>query len=315
MAKKIIRVKLKSRLNIIDYNKVFRNLILCGENLTEIPNNIGNYGDLELVRLTANSIDSLPQSIGNLGNLIELHVNCNYLISLPDSISNLSKLKILYLNHNYLLKLPQDIGNLDRLEQLNLSNNKLKALPDSIGNLAKLVELDLSSNRLISLPDSMTQLFKLTHLYLSGNSLSDLSLLRGIPNLHYVEFNGVVLPRRYWWKLSDWQPDWLQEEKDPQVRQMLIDHFGYQKICKELNIRSLDKWRGYNLLKIENVEQLYDRDGDPIPKSKPIALLKMTCPSTAHTHILRVPPEMTSAEAAITWANHGVHPDQFINQS
>jgi leucine-rich repeat protein SHOC2 len=315
MAKKIIRVKLKSRLTIFDYKKVFRNLILCGENLTEIPNNIGNYGDLELVRLTANSIDSLPQSIGNLGNLIELHVNCNYLISLPDSISNLSKLKILYLNHNYLLKLPQDIGNLDRLEELNLSHNQLKALPDSIGNLAKLVELDLTQNRLICLPDTMIQLFKLRRLYLSGNSLSDLTILRKIPNLQYVEFNGVILPRQYWCKLSDWQPKWLQDEKDPQIRQMIVNHFGYQKICKELNIRSLDRWRGYNLLRIENVEQLYDRDGDPIPKSKPIALLKMTCPSTAHTHILRVPPEMTSAEAAITWANHGVHPDQFINQS
>jgi leucine-rich repeat protein SHOC2 len=40
-------------------------------------------------------------------------------------------------------------------------------------------------------------------------------------------------------------------------------------------------------------------------------LLKMTCPSTQHIHILRVPPEMVSAEAAITWVNHGIHPDEF----
>jgi hypothetical protein len=43
-------------------------------------------------------------------------------------------------------------------------------------------------------------------------------------------------------------------------------------------------------------------------------LLKITCPSTQHIHILRVPPEM-SAEAAITWVNHGIHPDEFAVQT
>jgi leucine-rich repeat protein SHOC2 len=311
MLRKIKRAN-KCRFNIIDLKKVFRSLNLAGENLTEIPKNIGDYQDLTMVRLTSNSLDSLPQSIGKLSNLIELHANYNHLIGLPDSFIGLTKLKILYLNNNYLLKLPEDIGNLDRLEELNLSHNQLKAIPDS---MEKLVELDLTQNRLIRLSDSMARLFKLRRLYLSGNPLSNLSLLRKIPNLHHVEFNGVVLPRKYWCKLSDWQPEWLLEEKDPQVRQMLLSFFGYQKICKDLNIRALDRWRGYNLLRIENVEQLYDSDGDPILASKPIALLEMTCPSTAHTHTLRVPPEIESAEAAITWANHGVHPDRFILQS
>ena len=48
---------------------------------------------------------------------------------------------------------------------------------------------------------------------------------------------------------------------------------------------------------------------------QPIVLLKMTCPSTGHIHILRVPPEMTSAAAAITWVNHGIHPDEFTAQT
>jgi leucine-rich repeat protein SHOC2 len=42
-----------------------------------------------------------------------------------------------------------------------------------------------------------------------------------------------------------------------------------------------------------------------------MTLLKMNCPSTGHIHILRVPPEMTSGEAAITWVNHGIHPDRI----
>jgi leucine-rich repeat protein SHOC2 len=42
-----------------------------------------------------------------------------------------------------------------------------------------------------------------------------------------------------------------------------------------------------------------------------MVLLKMICPSTGHIHILRVPPGTINAEAAITWANHGIHPDQI----
>ena len=50
-------------------------------------------------------------------------------------------------------------------------------------------------------------------------------------------------------------------------------------------------------------------------KVEPMVLLKMTCPSTAHIHILRVPLEMMSAETAITWINHGIHPDRFDVQT
>jgi leucine-rich repeat protein SHOC2 len=68
------------------------------------------------------------------------------------------------------------------------------------------------------------------------------------------------------------------------------------------------------LLKINNIERVYDEDSYP-DGTEPIVLLKMTCPSTQHIHILRVPPEMASAEAAITWINHGIHPDEFAVQT
>ncbi|WP_373539707.1 hypothetical protein [Chamaesiphon sp.] len=68
------------------------------------------------------------------------------------------------------------------------------------------------------------------------------------------------------------------------------------------------------MLKIDGVERVYNLRGEPIDR-EPMVLLKMTCPSTAHIHILRVPPEMTSAEAAIKWVNHGIHPDKFSVQT
>jgi leucine-rich repeat protein SHOC2 len=76
----------------------------------------------------------------------------------------------------------------------------------------------------------------------------------------------------------------------------------------------LDNWREYTLLKIDSIETMYSVYGKAIG-TEPMVLLKMTCPSTGHIHILRVPPEMTSAEAAITWVNHGIHPDEFAIQT
>ena len=94
----------------------------------------------------------------------------------------------------------------------------------------------------------------------------------------------------------------------------MLQQIGYERICQELDAIRLDAWREYTLLKIDGIERFYDwRRNINIKES--MVLLKMTCPSTGHIHVLRVPPDMTSAEAAITWVNHGIHPDKFIVQT
>jgi hypothetical protein len=114
--------------------------------------------------------------------------------------------------------------------------------------------------------------------------------------------------------LCEWKSEWLLDEDNVEVRRILVAQIGYERICNELNAISLDTWREYTLLKIDGVEKIYARNGKIIV-TEPMVLLKMNCPSTAHIHILRVPPEMVSAEAAITWVNHGIHPDDFTIQT
>jgi leucine-rich repeat protein SHOC2 len=98
------------------------------------------------------------------------------------------------------------------------------------------------------------------------------------------------------------------------VRRVLMNLVGYDRICESVGAISIDTWREYTLLKIDRVETIRNEDLEPID-TEPMVLLKMTCPSTAHIHILRVPPEMVSAEEAITWVNHGIHPDKFTVQT
>ena len=227
---------------------------------------------------------------------------------------NTKKFKLDFSNRE-LAVLPYDIGNLTYLTELHLRNNKLAVLPESIGDLSNLTILDLGSNQLTRLPDSITRLSKLKLIYLSNNPWTDLSSLQKVPQLESVYCFGVTLPCRYWIKLSNWKAKWLLDENNIEIRQLLIAQIGYEKICDELNAIMLDNWREYNLLKIDGIEKIYDDEDDEPVDKEPMVLLKMTCPSTQHIHILRVPPEMTSAEAAITWVNHGIHPDEFAVQT
>ncbi len=258
-------------------------LDLSNNNLTYLPDNIGNMLSLSKLLLENNWLSTLPHSIGKLTNLKYLRVSINQLSSLPDSMCNLSDLNTLEVEDNQLVILPNRIGNLKNLKYLSLSNNQLDKLPSSISILSSLIGLDIDDN-----------------------PFTDLSILQSIVNLKSTFFLDVSLPRKYWTNLSSWKSEYVLEEQNAEVRRILISQLGYEKIYSDLGALPLDIWREYTLLQLDRFEQI-DRE--------PMLLLKMTCPSTGHIHILRVPPEMTSAEAAITWVNHGIHPDEFAVQT
>ena len=293
------------------------NLNLFGNKLTSLPEFIG-FVNLKILNLSYNQLTRLPNNVGDLFSLRRLFLCGNKLKSLPNDIGNLLNLNTLGLNENQLVSLPDAIGNLIDLTTIHLAHNQLTSLPNEIANLVNLRSLYLQSNKLTSLPESFSNLSNLFYLDLNDNPLVDLSVIQNLENLETVNFLGVVLPRRYWTKFSEWKPKWLLDENNAEIRRVLIEEVGYEKICKELNAVILDTWREYTLLEIAEIEAIYsinsDEDDEPIDR-EPMVLIKMICPSTQHIHILRVPPEMTSAEAAITWVNHGIHPDEFALQT
>lgn len=149
-------------------------------------------------------------------------------------------------------------------------------------------------------------------------------------------YHGVELPPQYG-ELSptQWQSAWVKTEKSVRLRQILMEGIGFTRLCEEIDIADLflqerntglrhfliqgigygrlldklgsqvlDKWREYTLLRIDHnidVEKVY--------------LLKMTCPSTNHIHVIRVPPNTTSARAGATWVNWGIDPEEFIAET
>jgi leucine-rich repeat protein SHOC2 len=266
--------------------------------IQNIPKGICDLTQLKFLDLKYNSLINIPEYIGCLNRLEYLSLEGNKLEYLPDSICNLTELTYLNLYGMRLIELPINFGDLIKLTDLEIEFNRLVKLPDDFGKLIELRWLNFEGSRLNSLPESMKNMLKLESINLEDNPRIDLSPIRDLS----IEVNifGVDLPKRYLTKFSDWEPKWLLDEDNAEIRKVLIEHVGYDRICQKLGVIELDTWREYTLLKIE-----YGVDIEPI------VLLKMICPSTGHIHILRVPPEMDGAESAITWINWGIHPNEI----
>jgi len=133
----------------------------------------------------------------------------------------------------------------------------------------------------------------------------------GKPSIEYwglfncYHWHNVAIPERMGKaNCEHWKPEWLLDEKNSEVRRILLREIGYERAMAKLGATSCDTWREYELLKLHMTDM-------PVEYK----LLKMTCPSTGDIHVLRVPPDTKSAEAGVTWVNHGTHPDSFEKQA
>ena len=151
-------------------------LNLSSNNLTSLPESIGNLTNLKGLDLGWNKLTSL-KGIEKLTNLERLDLGRNELTSLK-GIEKLTNLERLDLGDNELEILPDWIGNLKNLRGLNLSSNNLTSLPESIGNLTNLKGLDLMYNELTDLPESIGNLTKLEGLDLDTSQISDKEIER-----------------------------------------------------------------------------------------------------------------------------------------
>ena len=145
-------------------------LRLSGNQLTELPPEIGNLIHLSQLDLSDNQLAELPPEMRNLGHLSELDLSGNLLTELPPWIGNLRHLSKLNLSGNQLTELPPGIANLRHLSKLDLSGNLLTELPPWIGNLIHLSEFNLSGNLLTELPEEILDLKILSSLDFSKNN-------------------------------------------------------------------------------------------------------------------------------------------------
>jgi internalin A len=163
-----------------------------------LPENIGNFNNLERLHIYGYGDSLLPENICNLQNLKQLIIQYSNITKLPDNFGNLSQLEKIDIQNHSLPTLPESFGKLSHLENLSINNGSLTHLPESFGSLINLKRLSIQKNNLVKLPQSFVKLGNLEHLELSKNNLTQLpesfSNLTALKTLYINENQLSYLP-------------------------------------------------------------------------------------------------------------------------
>ena len=119
-------------------------------------------------------------------------------------------------------------------------------------------------------------------------------------------FHGVRLPETYGKvKSEDWDANWILKEENQELRRTLLENIPPVKVATVLNLKSLDTFKS-----ARSSYELVEAQNNPYPSR--YRALRFKCPSTERPYLVRVHPDVETAEAAIVSLNKGAHPDSFI---
>ncbi|GJP59352.1 hypothetical protein CLOP_g10905 [Closterium sp. NIES-67] len=195
--------------SIGNFARSLTSLMLLGTRLTgSIPRGLSRLSRLVYLNLDGNRLTGeIPRELSGLRNLVSLEMGGNRLTgSIPPTLAEIKRLTTLHLENNRLSgALPtKEILDIRSLEDLDLRNNRFIA--SSIAALAthpSLTDIDLSWNIISgSVPEQFRQMKKLAGLKLAGNRLSGtvpVTLLRNMPNLHYLDLSFNRLRGEFPW--------------------------------------------------------------------------------------------------------------------
>uniref|UniRef100_A0A8D2JH17 E3 ubiquitin-protein ligase LRSAM1 n=1 Tax=Sciurus vulgaris TaxID=55149 RepID=A0A8D2JH17_SCIVU len=107
---------------------------------------------IKVLDLHNNQLTTLPEDIGQLAALQVLNVERNQLTYLPRSIGNLIQLQTLNVKDNKLKELPDTVGELRSLRTLDISENEIQRLPQMLAHVRTLETLSLDASSMIHPP-------------------------------------------------------------------------------------------------------------------------------------------------------------------
>uniref|UniRef100_A0A8C3WU80 Leucine rich repeat and sterile alpha motif containing 1 n=1 Tax=Catagonus wagneri TaxID=51154 RepID=A0A8C3WU80_9CETA len=110
---------------------------------------------IKVLDLHDNQLTALPDDIGQLTALQVLNVEKNQLTSLPQSIGNLMQLQTLNVKDNKLKELPDTLGELRSLRTLDISDNKVQRLPQMLAHVRTLETLSLDASSMVYPPQEV----------------------------------------------------------------------------------------------------------------------------------------------------------------
>ena len=150
-----------------------KELILTGNGLLTIEEDIGELRQLQLLDLSQNKLIALPPALGRLQNLTVLRAAFNRITSLCDEVCSLKNLRELEIHNNLLASIPPSFSELTQLQILHASCNSLsnQSLTTIVTCGANLQELYMANNCITALPLQLSEQCKLKRLVIGGNPI------------------------------------------------------------------------------------------------------------------------------------------------
>ncbi|MFW9928548.1 MAG: leucine-rich repeat domain-containing protein, partial [Candidatus Thorarchaeota archaeon] len=199
--------------DVFDHFSHLRELLLLGNDLSELPKSINKLSNLEILDIYGNQFTSIPQQLNDLSTLKKLIICSNPLTNF-DNINNKSNLVDLILgpisysfsddvffpnlNQLYVSGLEIDDGfsefierhkSLEILSILNM-NKKFTSIPSTIQFLPKLKKLFINRSNISKIPDFISRMTTLQIVSFSNNRIKDIPL--DITNLKNLESFSVT---------------------------------------------------------------------------------------------------------------------------
>jgi hypothetical protein len=180
------------------------------------------------------------------------------------------------------------------LDHLDLQGaTHLYRLPDNL----TCVSLDISNCiNLTALPPG---LHVTRWIELAGSGINQLPAGHGF----VLRWRGVQVSDRLAFASSALTGQEILNTENVELRRILIERLGYETFLQQVGglIRDHDRDAG-------GERQLVCV---PFEDDEPLMLLKVVCPSTGHTHVLRVPPDLRTCHQAAAWIAGFNNPDDY----
>lgn len=157
---------------VLDAGNCIEEIYLKENFIESLPMWLFDMTNLKFINIQGNQIHEIPIQIGCLLNLEFLDFSKNHIKVIPLSIFKLTRLKCLNLSENEIEYLPPCVGELKQLEVIDLSRNQLNRVPVELAKCTSLLEVNFSGNRrLIHVPNKIFGLAKMIYLNLDGKKL------------------------------------------------------------------------------------------------------------------------------------------------